>query len=818
MELNGKAINIIYCGVNADDYRKISRCETTKQMWEKLEITYEGTTQVREAKIDQLTHEYELFSMKENEKVEEMFERFSNIINPLNLLGKVYTDRELVRKVLRSLSPKWRSKADAIEEARGFQTMTYDSLRDDDSDHSDIGLFVWRFKKMMNQTRAKKNTPPKCYGCGEIGHIKPMCPKLKNEKDKKAPKKQRAYISWENDGSGSDDSEAEEMANLCLMAIEEDQASKEFLPISNSFFPALKNANLPHFVFSIALAFVPPPLPDPFFFCPKSVPSLAAMIISDSDSASASSNSRQADQSASGCDLSQTQSSQPSPLAMPGQKLRRLRKQFPSSTLARGGSRVKMDENIMALCHCQITDRGFVDATDMVGPSIEVLRPTSTQTALDAPSGCKDVGVKPTLDHFLFTFKLTKGHKDWASYASLSQRSSKLFTSDKKGSTKDWKPFFVFVSTGPESPFTGSGLQSFHRIPCPPPDATLLSITRQLCGQRAAEIKEVVTEESLVALGFEFVQDELLEPQGLEKEMDSDLLLGRFVAGKKRKRDATKPSKSKRSSSRGEDGPSCEQVVIEVEDQDDAALGTGMMAINPTPRSLVLGGDLAGSSQEAFSERPRSPPAVTYEATLGMIELVGRRQDLQAVMDAERRAIEDKQRELQEEVARLARESEVEKEGEKTDLIQQLEVEKSDQARRVEEAIELFKSSPDFAAVAMERMDKLAAEWLKTEPGAQWMVKEVTKSFNCGLFRAQQVFRSKLARLPKGFSFPDLGLPPPCHALAEFDPSPYLDEGSSSASDEEEEETVDDQDGQGDQDPAANQAASKAGGSASSGI
>ncbi|VFQ79939.1 unnamed protein product [Cuscuta campestris] len=667
------------------------------------------------------------------------------------------------------------------------------------------------------------------------------------------------------------------------------------------------------------------------------------MIVSDSDSASPSSNSRQADQSASGRDPSHTQPSQPSPSAMPGQKRRRLRKQFPSSPPAQEDSRVRLDENIMALCHCKITDRGFADATDMVGPSNEVLRPTSIQTSLDPPSRffivhlaslkkglrfplhpllieflnvvdllpcqlvpnshryiadylirCKDIGVKPTLDDFL----------------------------NKKGSTKDWKPFFVFVSTGHESPFTGSGLPSFRRIPCPPSDATLLSITRQLCGRGAVDITEVVTEESLAGMGFEFVQDELrhqpqmlrdipggnrpdlprdfpeggldcVEPQGLEREMDGDLLLGRFMAGKKRKRDATKQSKRKRSSSRGKDSPSREQTVIVVEDQDDAALETGKMVIHSSPRSLKRGGDLAGLSQGVISERPPPSPAVTYEvategrltrfsipppspslgdvqletlitlpaedrarisavseddlnnmATLGMIEVVSRRRDRQAAVDEAMKAAEAKQKEPQEEVARLTRDSEekegcfasleaekaslaseirsisarvVELEGEKTDLIQHLETKRSDRVRHVEEAIKSYKSSPDFAVVAMERMDKVAAEWLKTEPGAQWMVKEGTKSFNCGLFRAQQVFRDKLARLSKGFSLPDLGFPPPCRALAEFGPSPYLNEGSSSASDEEEEEAaLNDQDGPGDQNTGAHLATSKAGGASSS--
>ncbi|VFQ73289.1 unnamed protein product [Cuscuta campestris] len=638
----------------------------------------------------------------------------------------------------------------------------------------------------------------------------------------------------------------------------------------------------------------------------------------NSDSATPSSNSRQADQSASGRNPGRAPSPQPSPSAAPGHRRCRLRKQFPSSTPVDEGLRVGLDENIMALCHCQITDRGFADATDM-------LVPNSHRYIAGYLVWCKDVGVKPTLDHFLFTFKLTKGHKDWASYASLSQRSSKLFASDKKGSTKDWKPFFVFVSTGPESPFTGSGRPSFRRVPCPPSDATLLSITRQLCNKGVMNIKEVVTEETLAGLGFEFVQDELrhqpdllrdnpgghqpdqqkdipeeVELQDPGEEMDSELLLSRFTAGRKRKRETK--GQGKRSSSHHEGSPSREPAVIVVEDQEDATLETGTMAGYSPPRSVRPGGDLAGSSRGVASERPPSPPAVTYEvatggrwtrlcipplpqslgdvqletlitlpaedqarisagseddldnmvllrlsqATLGMIEVVGRRRGRQATAEA----AEAKQKELQEEVARLTRELEekenhcaalavektsqenrcaaleadkvslslevesvsarvLELEGEKTDLIQQLEVKRSDRVRHAKEAIESFKSSPDFTVVAMERMEKLTTAWLETEPGAQWMVKEGTKSFNYGLFCAQQVFRDRLARLPKGFSLPDLGFPPPCRSLAEFDPSPYLDGGSSSASEEEEEEEV--EGGQGDQDQGTSLATSKVG-------
>ncbi|VFQ89181.1 unnamed protein product [Cuscuta campestris] len=278
------------------------------------------------------------------------------------------------------------------------------------------------------------------------------------------------------------------------------------------------------------------------------------------------------------------------------------------------------------------------------------------------------------------------------------------------------------------------GRPSFRRIPRPPPDATLLSITRQFCNKGVMNIKEVVTEETLAGLGFEFVQDELrhqpdllrdipgghqpdqlkdIPEEGLDcgpfvelqdsgEEMDSDLLLSRFTAGRKRKRETK--GQGKRSSSHHEEGPYREPVVIVAEDQEDATQEPGTMVGQSPPHPVMQGGDLAGSSQGIALERPPSPPAVTYEvatggrstrlcippllqslgdaqletlitlptedqarisagseddldnmvllrlsqATLGMIEVVGRKRGRQAAADEVMKAAEAKQKELQE--------------------------------------------------------------------------------------------------------------------------------------------------------------------------
>jgi len=46
------------------------------KIWDTLQVTYEGITNVKRSRISTLTHEYELFRMNQNETIQDMQKRF----------------------------------------------------------------------------------------------------------------------------------------------------------------------------------------------------------------------------------------------------------------------------------------------------------------------------------------------------------------------------------------------------------------------------------------------------------------------------------------------------------------------------------------------------------------------------------------------------------------------------------------------------------------------------------------------------------------------------------------------------------------------
>ena len=63
------AKNIITSALNMDEFFRVSQCNSAKEMWDVLEVTHEGTDDVKRARKHSLIQEYELFIMQSEESI-----------------------------------------------------------------------------------------------------------------------------------------------------------------------------------------------------------------------------------------------------------------------------------------------------------------------------------------------------------------------------------------------------------------------------------------------------------------------------------------------------------------------------------------------------------------------------------------------------------------------------------------------------------------------------------------------------------------------------------------------------------------------------
>ena len=66
--------------------------------------------------------------MLDHENIDKMTTRFMHIINYLKALGRRYTNVEMMRKILRSLSKAWHPKVIAIQEAKDLNVLGLDAF------------------------------------------------------------------------------------------------------------------------------------------------------------------------------------------------------------------------------------------------------------------------------------------------------------------------------------------------------------------------------------------------------------------------------------------------------------------------------------------------------------------------------------------------------------------------------------------------------------------------------------------------------------------------------------------------------------------
>jgi len=260
-----------------EESERIYECNTAKSIWDTLKIHHEGTSHVKETRIDIGVRKFEIFEMNEEENIDEMYSRFTSIVNELRSLGKIYSPHDRIRKILRCLPISWRPMVTAITQAKDLNVLALEDLigtlrahefllQEDkpnkkgkmialkasennleespsqveeketeeeqmiqEEAEDELALITKKVQRMIrrrdqikryfptrrdNSKREVDKSQVTCYGCNNKGHYKNECPQ--NKKNQKSPYKKSALITWDN--LEETQAEEEEEANICLMA------------------------------------------------------------------------------------------------------------------------------------------------------------------------------------------------------------------------------------------------------------------------------------------------------------------------------------------------------------------------------------------------------------------------------------------------------------------------------------------------------------------------------------------------------------------------------------------------------------------------
>ncbi|XP_062028377.1 uncharacterized protein LOC133744257 [Rosa rugosa] len=280
-----KARNSLFTALSKKERVRISHCETAKKAWDLLQVTYEGNKRVRTQKLQRLVLEFENMSMGTDESIDDFHARLINVTSQCHSLGDPFEEHRIVKKFLRSLPPSFQSKQTAIEEAQDIDTYSLDELvgnlktfemrinpekkvksvafnsvkKEEETEVStkDLAYLTKQFKKFFksrnssgqgsknsfdssskrslpsensfernsksNKLFQKKNfsEKPKCFECGEIGHLAADCGNKKY-----SSRMGKALKSTWSDSESDTHSENEE-ENLALTSTLHNESSHE---------------------------------------------------------------------------------------------------------------------------------------------------------------------------------------------------------------------------------------------------------------------------------------------------------------------------------------------------------------------------------------------------------------------------------------------------------------------------------------------------------------------------------------------------------------------------------------------------------------
>jgi hypothetical protein len=125
-----KTLNLITTALGRNVYDRVAHLEMAHNVWLKSCNTYDGSSEIKYSHRDIYNRQYQTFSQKPGESLDDCFARFKSIVSSLRSCGRLaYFDNEHAKQLLYALDDSiWGIKITALEESADFATLDTEKL------------------------------------------------------------------------------------------------------------------------------------------------------------------------------------------------------------------------------------------------------------------------------------------------------------------------------------------------------------------------------------------------------------------------------------------------------------------------------------------------------------------------------------------------------------------------------------------------------------------------------------------------------------------------------------------------------------------
>jgi hypothetical protein len=126
---NGQTIRVITSSLCAQEFNKVRNIEVAKKIWDILREAHEGTSEVREGKMDLLQGEVEHFVMHDEGTVRQIYDRLMVLVLDIRSLGSTeWEDHKMTKRLLRAFTPRNSTLSTMIRKDHKLKIKTHNQL------------------------------------------------------------------------------------------------------------------------------------------------------------------------------------------------------------------------------------------------------------------------------------------------------------------------------------------------------------------------------------------------------------------------------------------------------------------------------------------------------------------------------------------------------------------------------------------------------------------------------------------------------------------------------------------------------------------